>query len=150
MARTGRPKAKLVLTKEEHETLTRYARRSTIQQRIALRARIVLNCAEGFTNKEVAADMGVTPQTVGKWRSRFIRNRIEGLQDEPRPGAARKITDDLIEDIVVRTLESAPKNATHWSTREMAKRVGLGRDSISRIWRAFGLKPHRTKNFVLS
>ena len=133
MARTGRPKVPLVLTDEERTTLVRYARRSTIQQRFALRARIVLNCAEGFCNKDVARGMGVSAHTVGKWRSRFVARRLEGLNDEPRPGTPRKISDDQIEDVVVRTLESTPKNATHWSTREMAKKVGLGRDTISRI-----------------
>jgi len=150
MARTGRPKAPLVLTDEEREVLIRYARRATIPQRIAMRARIVLNCAEGFTNREVAAGMGVCEDTVGKWRARFVADRLKGLHDEPRPGAPRKIGDDVVEEVVVKTLETTPKNATHWSTRELAKNLGLSRSTVGRIWRAFGLKPHLTKTFVLS
>ena len=150
MAKTGRPTVAIVLTDEERAALIRFTRRGTGEQRLALRARIVLDCAEGLNNEQVATAARVNPHTVGKWRARFVAKRIDGLLDEPRPGAPRKISDDQVEDVVVKTLESTPKNATHWSTRDMAKKVGLGRDTISRIWRAFGLKPHRSETFVLS
>ena len=146
----GRPKAVLVLTDDEREVLIRYTRRATIPQRIALRARIVLNCAEGFTNQQVAAGMGLNGDTVGKWRARFAADRLEGLLDEPRPGAPRTIGDDDVERVVVKTLETMPKNATQWSTREMARNVGLSPSAIGRIWRTFGLKPHQSETFVLS
>jgi transposase len=110
----------------------------------------VLACATGKDNKTVAADLHVTQPTVGKWRSRFVVDRLEGLYDEPRPGAPRKIGDDRVEEIVVKTLETTPKNATHWSRKEMARHVGLSPSSIGRIWRAFGLKPHRSDTFTLS
>lgn len=148
--RRGRPTAELKLTSEERTVLERYVRRGTTAQRLALRARIVLLCAEGLENKKVARRLRTSLNTVGKWRARFVEARLDGLLDEPRPGAPRKITDDQVEAIVVKTLESTPKGATHWSTRQMAKAVGLGRDSISRIWNAFGLKPHRTETFQLS
>lgn len=150
MARTGRPKAPLILTDEERDELGRLTRRATTAQRCALRARIVLRCADGLTNNEVATNVRVTPATVSKWRGRFVRQRLRGLLDEPRPGTPRKIGDDVIEKIVVDTLESTPRNATHWSTREMARKVGLSHMSIGRIWRAFGLAPHRSETFVLS
>lgn len=149
MAR-GRPKAPLVLTAEERVTLARYARRHKTAQALALRSRIILRCGEGVDNAVVAAELGVTDDTVGKWRSRFVRDRVEGLRDEPRPGAPRKITDDKVEAIVVRTLETTPTGQTHWSTRQMAKRAGISRTSVSRIWRAFGLQPHRSETFKLS
>jgi transposase len=148
--RTGRPKAELVLTDEERAQLNAYTRRSKTAQSLALRARIVLACAEKLDNKVVAERLGVTPATVGKWRKRFVRERLDGLLDEPRPGAKRTISDTKVEEVVVKTLESAPRGATHWSTRQMAKHVGLGRTSIGRIWRAFGLQPHRTETFKLS
>lgn len=130
--------------------LERYVRRGTTAQRLSMRSRIVLACAEGLTNKKVARRLRTSANTVGKWRGRFVEARLDGLLDEPRPGAPRKITDDAVEAIVVKTLESTPKGATHWSTRQMAKAVGLGHDSIARIWNAFGLKPHRTESFQLS
>ncbi|MGH9201417.1 MAG: IS630 family transposase [Vicinamibacterales bacterium] len=148
--RTGRPKAELVLTEAERTVLERYVRRGTTAQRLSMRARIVLRCAEGLDNKKVARRLGTTTHTVGKWRARFVEARLDGLQDEPRPGAPRAISDDLVEAVVIKTLESTPKGATHWSTRQMAKAVGLSHDSIHRIWRAFGLKPHRTESFQLS
>lgn len=151
MGRSGRPKAELVLTDDERAALVRYARRAKVEQRLALRARIVLACAaEGALNSEVAHSVGVTQGTVGKWRARFIADRLDGLFDEPRPGAPRSITDDEVEDVVVRTLESKPKGATHWSTRGMAQQVGLGRTTIGKIWSAFNLQPHRSETFVLS
>jgi transposase len=150
VARTGRPKAELVLTDDERETLTRWARRRVSSQALALRCRIVLESATGASNKDVAARLGVEAHTVGRWRARFVRDRLEGLTDEPRPGGPRKITDIQVEEVVVRTLESTPKDATHRSTRSMAKEVGLPQSAIARIWRTFGLKPHLLDTFKLS
>lgn len=149
MAR-GRPKATLSITADERETLVRYARRRKTAQALALRARIVLRCADGVDNKLVATELAVTAATVGRWRRRFIEDRLDGLRDEPRPGAPRKIGDDDVESIVVKTLETTPVGQTHWSTRQLAKQVGVSRTSISRIWRAFGLQPHRSETFKLS
>ena len=115
-----------------------------------MRARIVLACAEDSQNKEVAAKLGVVEMTVGKWRRRFVQDRLEGLRDEPRPGAPRTIDDARIEATIVKTLESLPKDATHWSSRGMAKESGLSVSSVQRIWRAFGLQPHRMETFKLS
>ena len=147
--RTGRPKASLVLTEHERERLESLARRSRTAPQLARRARMILACTE-FDNKAVAKKLRVTAQTVGRWRGRFVRDRLEGLHDEPRPGAPRKITDAQIEDVVVRTLESKPKGATHWSVRSMAKVSGLSRATVNRVWKAFGLQPHRTESFKLS
>lgn len=146
----GRAKALLVLTGEERETLERWARRPTTAQAVAQRARIVLRCATGQPNQGVARDVGVTRLTVGRWRQRFVTKRLAGLLDEPRPGAPRKITDADVERVVRLTLETAPRDATHWSTRAMAKRCGLSQTAVSRIWRAFVLQPHRVKTFKLS
>jgi transposase len=148
--RTGRPIEKLTLNDDERETLRRLSRRATTAQRLALRARIVLACAEGKDNKTVAGDLHVTAQTVGKWRQRFVNKRLDGLFDEPRPGTPRKIGDAKVEEVITTTLESTPRAATHWSTRQMARRMGLSQSSIGRIWRAFGLQPHRTETFTLS
>ena len=148
--RTGRPKAKLVLSSSERETLVRWIRRGKTAQRLAVRARIVLACADGLDNKAVAARLGLTGQTVGKWRSRFVRDRLEGLHDEYRSGTPRTVSDAVVEGVVVRTLESKPANATHWSTRSMAKAVGLSPATVGRIWKAFGLQPHRSESFKLS
>jgi transposase len=151
MARTGRPKAELVLTGLEREELERHARRPKTAQALALRARIVLESASGVANTEVAARLGVTVQTVGKWRQRFVERRLAGLLDEPRPGQPRKITDQHVEDVIVRTLETAPPDGgTHWSTRKMAAVTGLNQTAVSKIWRAFGLQPHRVEQFKLS
>src|SRR5215213_2449288 len=150
MAERGRPKAPLVLTDEERETLVRWSRRRKSAQSLALRARIVLACAEGKTNKAVAEELRVWPQTITKWRGRFVRERLEGLSDEPRPGAPRTITDEQVEAVVVATLEELPKDATHWSRALMAKRSGLSKSTVGRIWKAFGLKPHLTDTFKLS
>jgi transposase len=150
MAERGRPKAPLVLTDEERETLVRWSRRRKSAQSLALRARIVLACAEGKTNKAVAEELRVWPQTVTKWRGRFVRERLEGLSDEPRPGAPPTITDEQVEAVVVATLEELPKDATHWSRALMAKRSGLSKSTVGRIWKAFGLKPHLTDTFKLS
>lgn len=151
MARTGRPKAELVLSDVERDTLVRWSRRAKTAQVLALRSRIVLACAEGVTNKDVAVALRVRPQTVAKWRGRFVRDRLDGLSDEPRPGATRKITDEQVEDVIVKTLEQAPPSGdTHWSTRSMAAAAGLNQTAISRIWRAFGLKPHLVDTWKLS
>lgn len=146
----GRPKAELVLTDDERETLTRWARRPKSSQQLALRSRIVLACGRGLSNTAVCGELGVTMPTVGKWRQRFVEHRLDGLSDEPRPGAPRTITDADIERVVTRTLETKPKNATHWSTRSMAEAAGLSQTAVSRIWRAFGLKPHQSETFKLS
>jgi transposase len=146
----GRAKPLLVLTGDERETLERWARRPTTAQAVAQRARIVLRCATGQPNQVVARNMGVTRLTVGRWRQRFVTKRLDGLLDEARPGAPRKITDADVERVVRLTLETAPRDATHWSTRGMAKRGGLSQTAVSRIWRAFVLQPHRVKTFKLS
>ncbi len=148
--RRGRPLEPLVLTTSERETLARWARRPTTAQALALRARVVLACATGHPNDTVATRLQITRQTVGKWRARFLRQRLDGLLDEPRPGAPRTVTDTAVERVVRWTLETTPKHATHWSTRVMAKRAGLSQSTVSRIWRAFGLQPHRTETFTLS
>jgi transposase len=150
MPRTGRPKIVLVLTDEEREQLQRWARRRKSAQALALRSRIVLACATGLSNKEVAAREKVSAPTVGKWRSRFIELRLDGLDDDPRPGRPPSITAEQVEDVVVATLESTPANATHWSRTSMAKRSGLSKSSIGRIWKAFELKPHRVDGFKVS
>jgi transposase len=146
----NRPAPKIELTEEEHRILEGYARRRTTAQALALRARVVLRCAQGGETTAIAKEMKLAAGTVGRWRRRFAKLRLQGLHDEPRPGAPRKITDDKIERVVVETLESKPKGATHWSTRDMAKRTGLSHSSIGRIWRAFGLQPHRSDAFQLS
>ena len=148
--RTGRPKAELVLSDEERRALESLAKRRRSATALAQRARMVLACAAGQDNKSVARRVRVAPATVGKWRRRFIEDRLAGLLDEPRPGAPRQISDEQVEDVIVRTLESTPKGATHWSTRDMAKATGLSHMTISRIWHAFGLKPHQTQTFKLS
>lgn len=146
----GRPKAELVLTDEERETLTRWARRPKSSQQLALRSRIVLACGQGLANTDVSRQLRVSMPTVGKWRKRFLAKRLDGLLDEPRPGAPRTISDAQVEAVITRTLESKPAQATHWSTRSMAEASGLSQTAISRIWRAFGLQPHRTETFKLS
>src|SRR3989454_2215352 len=146
----GRAKPPLVLTEEERETLERWARRPTTAQALALRARIVLRCALGQQNQDVAREIGVTRLTVGRWRQRFVTKRLDGLLDEPRPGAPRTVTDAAVERVVRLTLETTPQDATHWSTRAMAKRCGLSQSAVSRIWRVFALRPHRVETFKLS
>lgn len=146
----GRPKAELVLTEAEREQLEAWARRRKTSQALALRSRIVLECGSGLTNKEAARRLSVTPQTVSKWRGRFVAMRLDGLVDAPRPGAPRTVTDARVDAVITRTLESTPQNATHWSTRTMADEMGLSQSTVSRIWRAFGLQPHRQDTFKLS
>lgn len=150
MIKVGRPKAELVLTNEERERLTALAGRRKSAQALAQRARIVLQCAEGMTNTAVAETEGVTMHTVGKWRRRFVQQRLVGLDDAARSGAPRTLSDAQVERVIIRTLESKPKHATHWSTRSMAKRCGLTHDAIHRIWKTFGLKPHRAEVCQLS
>lgn len=148
--RTGRPIPPIVLTAEERETLERWTRRPTTAQALAQRARIILASANGKSNTVVSAELGLAKPTVGKWRSRFVARRLDGLLDEPRPGAPRSISDVDVERVVALTLEKTPTDATHWSTRSMARHVGLSQSAISRIWRAFALQPHRTEGFQLS
>lgn len=147
---TGRPKAPLTVTNDERIVLENWARRRTTAQALALRSRIVLACAQGATNGSVATKLAVTPQTVGKWRARFVERRLDGLNDEPRPGPPRTFSDAVVERLVVKTLEEKPRNATHWSTRSMAEATGMSQTTIVRIWHAFGLQPHRTDAFKLS
>ncbi len=148
--RTGRPKAKLSLTDSERRELERLGRRRKISRDLAIRALIILECAKGVTNLIVAERVGVSNVTVGKWRRRFVEHRLDGLYDEPRPPARRTVNDAQVEELVVKTLQSKPRGATHWSTRSMAKATGMSKSTISRIWRAFGLKPHRSETFTLS
>lgn len=148
--RTGRPIAPLSVTAEERERLQEWARRPKTAQALALRSRIVLECAAVQPNTVVAGKLGITHQTVGKWRQRFVEQRLDGLLDEPRPGAPRQVSDAQIERVVRMTLERTPADATHWSTRAMARRSGLSQTMVSRIWRAFALQPHRVEGFKLS
>jgi transposase len=146
----GRAKAQIKLSEAEREQLQAWARRRTTAQALALRSRIVLECAAGTPNQEVAGRLEVTPQTVSKWRNRFAQLRLDGLLDAPRPGAPRTLDDARIDAVIAMTLEQHPANATHWSTRTMARASGLSQTAVSRIWRAFGLQPHRQETFKLS
>ena len=140
----------MILSDEERETLERGARRPTSAQALGLRCRIVLACAEGATNLEVAARLGVTDRTVSKWRRRSAVRRLGGLHDEPRPGVPPTVSDADVDQVIVKTLEQTPMDATHWSTRSMAKATGMSQSTVIRVWRAFGLKPHLTESFKLS
>lgn len=150
MARTGRPKTSITLSETERAELERWAARVRSARRLAFRAKIILASAGGASDVVVAQRVRSGPHTVGKWRKRFAAKRLDGLLDEPRPGKPRKISDEAIEKVVVKTLETTPKGATHWSTREMAKHQGLSHTTVGRIWRAFGLKPHRSETFTIS
>jgi len=148
--RTGRPLTDLVLSVQEQNQLMEWTRRHKTSQALALRSRIVLGCAQRLTNGEVARRVRATPQTVGKWRRRFLARRLDGLLDEPRPGAPRTIDDADIERLIATTLNTLPSDATHWSTRSLAQKLGWSQSTVSRVWRAFGLQPHRVETFKLS
>lgn len=150
MARTGRPTTRIELSDNDRAALERFTARARSARRLAFRARIILASASGLSDAAVAAKLRTSGHTVGKWRKRFLKDGVDGLLDEPRPGAPRKITDDAIEKVVVETLETTPKGATHWSTRQMAKHLGMSHTTIGRVWRAFGLKPHRSETFTIS
>ena len=146
----GRPKATLVVHPADRETLERWMRRRKTAQGLAMRSRIVLRCASGMSNTQVADELRVSNATVGRWRSRFIARGPAGLLDEQRCGAPRRVSDAQVEEVVVRTLETTPRDATHWSTRGMATASGLSDTTVLRIWHAFGLQPHRSDTFKLS
>jgi transposase len=146
----GRVLPELKLTAEENSRLVEWTRRHKTSQALAVRARIVLACAQGTANKDVASRLRISKQMVGKWRQRFVDKRLDGLLDEPRPGAPRQIGDEVVEAVIARTLQEKPGDATHWSTRTLAGRMQLSQSTVSRIWRAFGLQPHRQETFKLS
>jgi transposase len=141
---------KIELSDEERRTLERWARRPTSAQALAQRSRVVLAAARGLKNTEIAAELGIGRPMVTKWRNRFAEHRVDGLTDEPRPGRPRTITDEQVEEVVIKTLETTPRDATHWSTRSMAREVGLTQNAVLRIWQAFGLQPHRQETWKLS
>ena len=141
----GRPLAVLTVPDADRQVLERWTRRQTSANALAMRARIVLASADGESNSQIAARLRLTPQTVGKWRARYVDKGVDGLLDEPRPGAPRTVSDEQVERVVALTLETLPKDATHWSTRGMAERAGVSQSTVSRIWRAFMLKPHRPR-----
>jgi transposase len=143
-------RVEVVLSVGEREVLERWARRSKSALALALRCRIVLGAAEGQSSREIAARLGCTTSTVGKWRGRFARRGLDGLHDESRPGKPRQISDADVERVIVKTLEEQPRGATHWSSRSMAAATGMSQTAVSRIWRAFALKPHQTETFKLS
>jgi len=142
--------APVELTADERAQLESWTRRRTSAQALAMRSRIVLLAAEGFHNTEIAAELRIHRNVAGKWRSRFLEHRLDGLLDEPRPGRPRTIADEQVEEVVIKTLETTPKDATHWSTRSMAREVGLTQSAVLRIWKAFGLQPHRQETWKLS
>jgi transposase len=146
----GRPIAAVVLTGEERSYLERQARGRRVARSLSERCRIVLRCADGLASKAVAAELGLCESTVGKWRRRFVSERIDGLLDEPRSGRPRTIDDDAVAAVIERTLQSTPKDATHWSIRSMAAATGHSHTTIRRMWNAFGLQPHRAETFKLS
>ena len=148
MARgVGRPMAVLVLSDEERSYLERQARRRRVARSLSDRCRMILRCADGLTNKAVAIELGVHEHTVGKWRRRFLKERIEGLSDEPRPGRPRTLSDEKVAAVIERTLETTPADATHWSLRSMARESGLSHTTVRRIWAAFSVQPHRSEIF---
>ncbi len=138
------------LSDDERARLESWSRRRTTAQALALRSRIVLAAADGLSNSEIAEQLGISRPTVTKWRNRFGQSRLEGLLDEPRPGRPRTVTDEQVETIVITTLESKPRDATHWSTRSLAAHLGVTQDAVWRTWQAFGLQPHRQEKFKLS
>jgi transposase len=142
--------APVELTDDERAQLETWTRRRTSAQALALRSRIVLSAADGLNNTEIARELGIHRNVAGKWRSRFLRYRLDGLVDEPRPGRPRTVTDEQVEEVIVKTLETTPRDATHWSTRSMAREVGLTQSAVQRIWKAFGLQPHRQETWKLS
>src|SRR5262245_16785897 len=148
--RRGRPITPLMLTQEEQATLERWARRPKSAQALRRRARVILACADGSSNTIVAARVKLTMQTVGKWRGRFVKKRLDGLLDEPRPGTPLRLSDTKVEQVLAMTLEATPKDATHWSIRSMAQACGLSHTTVRRIWNAFALAPHRSETFKLS
>jgi transposase len=148
--RRGRPRARVLVSPSERTTLEHWVQRRSTAQGLALRARIVLACTSGRTDVDVARDLRIRRSTVGEWRRRFQRDRLDGWLDEPRPGAPRRITDGMVERVITETLEATPRDATHWSTRAMAKATGLSQSAVARIWKAFALQPHRVETFKLS
>ncbi len=148
--RTGRPLAPVSISEQDRLQLVAWTRRAKTGQALAMRSRIILLAAEGINNKVIATRLNTIPHTVGKWRRRYLELGLDGLLDEPRPGTSRKLRDEQIEQVLTRTLESQSEAATHWSTRDMARACGLSQSSISRIWRAFSLAPHRSETFKLS
>lgn len=150
MATIGRPKVALMVTDEERRELVRLTKRSHVNRALAFRARLVLACTDAVPNTAVARRLRTSNATVGKWRTRFIERRLDGLYDEPRIGAPRTISDEAVEAVIVKTLETTPKGETHWSTRTMAAKAGMSHTMIGRIWRTFGLKPHITRSFKIS
>ena len=150
MAKRGRPPVRVIISPSERTTLEQWARRRTTAQGLAQRARIILECAAGYSTVTIAHELRITRQTVGRWRQRFLQKRLDGLVDEPRPGAPRRITDAQVEQVIIDTLEKTPRDATHWSTRTLANELDLSHATIGRIWRAFGLQPHRQETFKLS
>ena len=147
---TGRPTAPFVLSLDERTDLERPVRRRRVAHSLAERCRIILRCSDGLASKAVAAELGVHEHTVGKWRRRFLKDRVDGLLDEARPGRPRTIDDEQVAAVIERTLRSTPTDATHWSIRSMAGATGFSHTTIRRIWTAFGLQPHRSEAFKLS
>ena len=150
MPKPGRPKRALILTDDERNALIRLTKRARVNRSVAFRARLVLACADGTMNGAVARRYRTTNATVGKWRQRFIQRRLEGIYDEPRVGAPRTITDEDVEAVIVKTLETTPAGETHWTTRTMATNAGMSHTTIGRIWRTVGLQPHVTESFKIS
>ena len=148
--RRGRPPVRVIISPSERTTLEQWARRRTTAQGLAQRSRIILGCAAGRSTPAIASELRITRQTVGRWRQRFTDRRLDGLLDEPRPGAPRRITDAMVETVIATTLETTPRDATHWSTRTLAEHLDLSHGTIGRMWRAFGLQPHRSETFKLS
>lgn len=150
MTNMGRPKASLTLSQDEKDTLRSWVRRRTTSAALSLRASIVLRCATGADNIDVAEELGVSNLTIGKWRKRFVDRRLAGLLDEPRVGRPRTVSDEDVVRAINTTLHEAPKGRTHWSTRALGKQLGMSKDTVARVWRAFGLRPHRSESFSLS